>query len=53
MKTRVPDVHVVPLPDDAAAYCETLDRLWLFDGAQADRGGRDSHREGPGGAAPA
>jgi FkbH-like protein len=35
VKTRVPEVHVVPLPDDPAAYCETLDRLWLFDGAQA------------------
>jgi FkbH-like protein len=33
VKTRLPDVHVVPLPDDPAAYCETLDRLWLFDGA--------------------
>jgi FkbH-like protein len=30
--TRVPEVHVVPLPDDPAAFCETLDRLWLFDG---------------------
>src|SRR4029079_7402370 len=35
VKTRVPDVHVVPLPADAADYCETLDRLWLFDGAPA------------------
>ena len=35
VKTRVPEVHVVPLPADAAAYCETLDRLWLFDGAEA------------------
>src|SRR5262249_55963706 len=26
VKTRLPAVHVVPLPDDAAAYCETLDR---------------------------
>ena len=33
VKTREPAVHVVPLPPDPAAYCETLDRLWLFDGA--------------------
>ncbi|MBV9504796.1 MAG: HAD-IIIC family phosphatase [Acidobacteriia bacterium] len=37
---RLPGVHVVPLPEDPARYCETLERLWLFDGAQpteADR----------------
>jgi FkbH-like protein len=33
--TRRPEVHVVPLPEDPAAYCETLSKLWLFDGAQA------------------
>ena len=33
--TRRPEVHVVPMPADPAAYCETLSRLWLFDGAQA------------------
>ena len=33
--TRRPEVHVVPLPSDPDAYCETLSRLWLFDGAQA------------------
>ena len=32
---RLPGVHVVPLPEDSARYCETLERLWLFDGAQA------------------
>ena len=31
----MPAVHVVPLPADPARYCETLDRLWLFDGRQA------------------
>jgi len=35
VKTRTPEVHVVPLPIDPADYCETLDRLWLFDGADA------------------
>src|SRR5581483_7200447 len=35
VKSRTPDVHVVPLPPDPAAFCETLDRLWLFDGAGA------------------
>ena len=33
VQTRLPDVHVVPLPDDPAHFCETLERLWLFDGA--------------------
>lgn len=33
--SRLPEVHVVPLPDDPASYCETLSRLWLFDGIQA------------------
>jgi len=32
---RVPAVHVVPLPLDATRYCETLERLWLFDEAHA------------------
>jgi FkbH-like protein len=32
---RLPGVHVIPLPEDSARYCETLERLWLFDGAQA------------------
>ena len=32
---RLPGVHVVPLPENAAGYCETLERLWLFDGAAA------------------
>jgi FkbH-like protein len=31
---RLPDVHVVPLPEDSARFCETLEHLWLFDGAQ-------------------
>jgi FkbH-like protein len=31
---RLPEVHVVPLPEDPARYCETLERLWLFNGAQ-------------------
>jgi FkbH-like protein len=35
VQARLPDVHVVPLPKDPAAYCETLTRLWLFDGIQA------------------
>ena len=35
VKTRVPAVHVVPLPGDPALYCETLARLWLFDGRPA------------------
>jgi FkbH-like protein len=34
VETRVPDVHVVPLPVSPAEYCETLSRLWLFDGTQ-------------------
>ncbi len=32
---RVPEVHVVPLPSNPAGYTEALERLWLFDGAQA------------------
>jgi FkbH-like protein len=35
VETSLPQVHVVPLPADPAAYCETLARLWLFDGAEA------------------
>ncbi|HEY0581577.1 MAG TPA: HAD-IIIC family phosphatase, partial [Chloroflexota bacterium] len=31
---RRPEVHVVPLPADPVDYCNTLSRLWLFDGAQ-------------------
>ena len=34
VETRLPDVHVVPLPPSPADYCETLSRLWLFDGAR-------------------
>lgn len=34
VETRLPDVHVVPLPPSPANYCETLSRLWLFDGAR-------------------
>jgi len=30
---RLPVVHVVPLPLDPVRYCETLERLWLFDEA--------------------
>lgn len=33
--TRAPEVHVVPLPDSPSGYVEALERLWLFDGAQA------------------
>jgi FkbH-like protein len=33
--SRIPAVHVVPLPADPSAYCDVLSRLWLFDGAQA------------------
>ena len=33
--SRAPEVHVVPLPDSPTGYAEALDRLWLFDGAQA------------------
>jgi FkbH-like protein len=32
VKSLVPGVHVVPLPTDPSHYCETLGRLWLFDG---------------------
>ncbi len=31
VEARLPEVHVVPLPSDPAAYCDTLSRLWLFD----------------------
>lgn len=34
VQTSLPGVHVVPLPKDPAAYGETLNRLWLFDGIQ-------------------
>jgi len=30
---QLPVVHVVPLPLDPTRYCETLERLWLFDEA--------------------
>ena len=33
VETNAPGVIVVPLPPDAAAYCETLSRLWCFDAA--------------------
>ena len=33
--TRVPEVHVVPMPTQPTAYADTLARLWIFDGAQA------------------
>ncbi|HEY7387148.1 MAG TPA: HAD-IIIC family phosphatase [Bryobacteraceae bacterium] len=29
---RLPGVHVIPMPEEPALYCETLERLWLFDG---------------------
>jgi FkbH-like protein len=32
VQSLVPGVHVVPLPSDPSRYCETLARLWLFDG---------------------
>jgi FkbH-like protein len=32
VQSLVPGVHVVPLPSDPSDYCETLARLWLFDG---------------------
>ena len=35
VETSVPEVHVVPLPAEPATWCETLSRLWLFDGAAA------------------
>ena len=35
VESRVPEVHVVPLPGDPALYCDTLNRLWLFDGVAA------------------
>jgi FkbH-like protein len=41
---RLPGVHVVPLPEDSARYCETLERLWLFDGAQATEADRKRTR---------
>ncbi len=31
VKAGVPLVHVVPMPQEAAAYVQTLGRLWLFD----------------------
>jgi len=41
---RLPGVHVVPLPENAAGYCETLERLWLFDGAAATEADRKRTR---------
>jgi FkbH-like protein len=35
VSTRLSGVHVVPMPDEPALYCETLERLWLFDGVKA------------------
>lgn len=35
VSTRVPDVHVVPMPTQPSSYADTLSRLWIFDGAQA------------------
>jgi FkbH-like protein len=34
MKARLPQVHVVPLPQDHSEWCGALSRLWLFDGGQ-------------------
>jgi FkbH-like protein len=34
VQSLVPGVHVVPLPSDPSRYCETLARLWLFDGVR-------------------
>jgi FkbH-like protein len=42
VKSLVPGVHVVPLPSDPSRYCETLGRLWLFDGPRPT--GVDSSR---------
>jgi len=33
---RLPGIHVVPLPVDPSLYCETLEKLWIFDGMQTD-----------------
>ena len=41
---RLPGIHVVPLPDDPARYCETLGQLWLLDGAQATEADRKRTR---------
>ncbi|MCU1263175.1 MAG: hypothetical protein JWO80_6060, partial [Bryobacterales bacterium] len=35
MQTRVPEVHVIPLPAEPSEYCSVFDRLWLFDGVSA------------------
>jgi FkbH-like protein len=32
VQSRLPEVHVVPLGEDPATFCDTLERLWLFDG---------------------
>jgi FkbH-like protein len=37
---RLPEIHVVPLPDNPSHYCETLQKLWLFDGAEPTEGDR-------------
>lgn len=31
VKSALKAVHVVPLPEEPALWCETLERLWLFD----------------------
>jgi FkbH-like protein len=41
---RLPGIHVVPLPEDPARYCEALGQLWLFDGAQATEADRKRTR---------
>jgi FkbH-like protein len=41
---RMPGIHVVPLPEDHVRYCETLGRLWLFDGAQSTEADRKRTR---------
>jgi FkbH-like protein len=35
MRARLPQVHVVPLPQDHSEWCGALSRLWLFDGGQS------------------
>lgn len=35
VQTRVPEVHVIPLPAEPSEYCSVFDRLWLFDGVSA------------------
>jgi FkbH-like protein len=35
IKSRVPQVHVVPLPENHAEWCGAISRLWLFDGGSA------------------